>query len=131
MRLQLLERTILKLFEWLLELSQIYVEMVRIIPQENQKMTSYLFSFLEIFQLIYIYTYIYIEVPSLNAEKLHAVLKEHGSIRALLGMTRSGNNEVIAQVARGLANFAKCESRRIMKGTINHLFHCDYTVQPS
>ncbi|KAH6838263.1 Armadillo/beta-catenin repeat family protein / kinesin motor family protein [Perilla frutescens var. hirtella] len=49
-------------------------------------------------------------------EKLHAVLKEDGSIRALLGMTRSGNTEVIAQVARGLANFSKCESRRIMKG---------------
>lgn len=55
-----------------------------------------------------------------DAEKLHTVLKEDGSIRALLGMTRSGNTEVIAQVARGMANFAKCESRRIMKGIINH-----------
>ncbi|XP_047966592.1 kinesin-like protein KIN-UC [Salvia hispanica] len=49
-------------------------------------------------------------------EKLHMVLKEDGSIRALLGMTRLGNTEVVAQVARGLANFSKCESRRIMKG---------------
>ncbi|KAL1553200.1 kinesin-like protein KIN-UC [Salvia divinorum] len=49
-------------------------------------------------------------------EKLHTVLKEDGSIRALLGMTRLGNTEVVAQVARGLANFSKCESRRIMKG---------------
>lgn len=65
-----------------------------------------------------LYLHINVEVHSLNAEKLHAVLKEDGSIRALLGMTRSGNNEVIAQVARGLANFAKCESRRIMKGII-------------
>lgn len=58
-----------------------------------------------------------------NAEKLHVVLKEDGSIRALLSMTRSGNTEVIAQVARGLANFAKCESRRIMKGIINHIVY--------
>ncbi|KAL0303386.1 UNVERIFIED_CONTAM: Kinesin-like protein KIN-UC [Sesamum radiatum] len=49
-------------------------------------------------------------------EKLHVVLKEDGAIKALLGMTRSGNADVIAQVARGLANFAKCESRRIMQG---------------
>ncbi|KAI3458936.1 hypothetical protein Pfo_015599 [Paulownia fortunei] len=49
-------------------------------------------------------------------EKLHVVLKEDGAIKALLGMTRSGNTDVIAQVARGLANFAKCESRRIMQG---------------
>lgn len=46
------------------------------------------------------------------------VLKEDGAIKALMGMTRSGNTDVIAQVARGLANFAKCESRRIMKGII-------------
>nr|GEX17005.1 armadillo repeat-containing kinesin-like protein 1 [Tanacetum cinerariifolium] len=31
-------------------------------------------------------------------------------------MVRSGNNDVIAQVARGLANFAKCESRAITQG---------------
>ncbi|KAL8538668.1 hypothetical protein ACS0TY_000616 [Phlomoides rotata] len=49
-------------------------------------------------------------------EKLHMVLKEDGAINALMRMTRSGNTDVIAQVARGLANFAKCESRRIMKG---------------
>ncbi|KAL0401794.1 UNVERIFIED_CONTAM: Kinesin-like protein KIN-UA [Sesamum latifolium] len=49
-------------------------------------------------------------------EKLHVVLKEDGAIKALLGMTRSGNADVVAQVARGLANFAKCESRRIMQG---------------
>ncbi|KAK6156341.1 hypothetical protein DH2020_010589 [Rehmannia glutinosa] len=48
-------------------------------------------------------------------EKLHVFLKEDGAIKALLGMTRSGNTDVIAQVARGLANFAKCESRRIVQ----------------
>ncbi|KAI7753065.1 hypothetical protein M8C21_016820 [Ambrosia artemisiifolia] len=49
-------------------------------------------------------------------EKLHLLLIEQGGIRALLGMVRSGNNDVIAQVARGIANFAKCESRAITQG---------------
>ncbi|KAI3791317.1 hypothetical protein L2E82_05065 [Cichorium intybus] len=40
-------------------------------------------------------------------EKLHLLLIEQGGVRALLGMVRSGNNDVIAQVARRLANFAK------------------------
>ncbi|KAK2634074.1 hypothetical protein Ddye_028866 [Dipteronia dyeriana] len=49
-------------------------------------------------------------------EKLHQMLKEDGAIKALLGMVGSGNSDVIAQVARGLANFAKCESRGIIQG---------------
>lgn len=49
-------------------------------------------------------------------EKLHMMLKEEGGIKALLGMVRSGNSDVIAQVARGVANFAKCESRGIIQG---------------
>ncbi|XP_047327112.1 kinesin-like protein KIN-UC isoform X2 [Impatiens glandulifera] len=49
-------------------------------------------------------------------EKLHVKLVEDGTIKSLLGMVRSGNNDVIAQVARGLANFSKCESRGIIKG---------------
>ncbi|XP_074358920.1 kinesin-like protein KIN-UC isoform X3 [Apium graveolens] len=49
-------------------------------------------------------------------EKLHFLLKEEGGIIALLGMVRSGNSDVIAQVARGIANFAKCESRGINQG---------------
>ncbi|PWA51413.1 armadillo repeat-containing kinesin-like protein 1 [Artemisia annua] len=55
-------------------------------------------------------------------EKLHLPLTEQGGIRALLGMVRSGNNDVIAQVARGLANFAKCESRAITQGLYNRIF---------
>ncbi|CAA0814440.1 Armadillo repeat-containing kinesin-like protein 3 [Striga hermonthica] len=54
-------------------------------------------------------------------EKLHPSLKEDGAVKSLLGMARSGNSDVIAQVARGLANFSKCESRKIMQGT-NKLF---------
>ncbi|GLT64241.1 hypothetical protein SLA2020_367470 [Shorea laevis] len=49
-------------------------------------------------------------------EKLLMVLKDDGGIKALLGMVRSGSSDVIAQVARGLANFAKCESRGIIQG---------------
>ncbi|TYH00078.1 hypothetical protein ES288_A10G246300v1 [Gossypium darwinii] len=49
-------------------------------------------------------------------EKLHTMLKEDGGIKAMLGMVRSGNNDVVAQVARGLANFAKCESRAMVQG---------------
>uniref|UniRef100_A0A0E0K8W9 Kinesin-like protein n=1 Tax=Oryza punctata TaxID=4537 RepID=A0A0E0K8W9_ORYPU len=49
-------------------------------------------------------------------EKLHVMLKQDGGIKALLGMFRTGHNEVIAQIARGMANFAKCESRVISQG---------------
>ncbi|CAK9159671.1 unnamed protein product [Ilex paraguariensis] len=49
-------------------------------------------------------------------EKLHVMLREDGGIKALLGMVRSGNIDVISQIARGLANFAKCESRGICQG---------------
>ncbi|CAL4920819.1 unnamed protein product [Urochloa decumbens] len=49
-------------------------------------------------------------------EKLHLMLKQDGGIKALLGMFRSGHIDVIAQIARGIANFAKCESRVISQG---------------
>ncbi|KAJ4834636.1 hypothetical protein Tsubulata_020203 [Turnera subulata] len=49
-------------------------------------------------------------------ERLHTMLKEDGGIKALLDIAGSGNTDVIAQVARGLANFAKCESRGILQG---------------
>lgn len=49
-------------------------------------------------------------------EKLHKMLKDDGGIKALLEMATSGSNDVIAQVARGMANFAKCESRGIVQG---------------
>ncbi|KAK3150511.1 hypothetical protein QOZ80_3AG0234120 [Eleusine coracana subsp. coracana] len=49
-------------------------------------------------------------------EKLHMMLKQDGGIKALLGMFRTGHSDVIAQIARGIANFAKCESRLISQG---------------
>lgn len=56
--------------------------------------------------------YVYYFFP----EKWHAMLKQDGGIKALLGMFQTGHNDVIAQIARGLANFAKCESRVISQG---------------
>ncbi|KAI8563623.1 hypothetical protein RHMOL_Rhmol03G0123900 [Rhododendron molle] len=51
-----------------------------------------------------------------GSEKLQLKLRDDGAIKALLRMVRSGDSGVIAQVARGIANFAKCESREIIQG---------------
>ncbi|TVU48335.1 hypothetical protein EJB05_07969, partial [Eragrostis curvula] len=56
-------------------------------------------------------------------EKLHFMLKQDGGIKALLGMFRTGHNDVIAQIARGIANFAKCESRVISQGMYFSIWH--------
>ncbi|KAL1217127.1 Kinesin-like protein KIN-UB [Cardamine amara subsp. amara] len=49
-------------------------------------------------------------------DKLQARLWSDGGIKALLGMVRCGHPDVLAQVARGIANFAKCESRATTQG---------------
>ncbi|EYU40548.1 hypothetical protein ABFS82_05G091500 [Erythranthe guttata] len=50
-------------------------------------------------------------------DKLQGKLRAEGGIRALLGMVRCKHPDVLAQVARGIANFAKCESRASTQGT--------------
>ncbi|KAK6947667.1 Armadillo [Dillenia turbinata] len=50
-------------------------------------------------------------------DKLQMKLRAEGGIKALLGMVRCGHPDVLAQVARGIANFAKCESRASTQGT--------------
>ncbi|KAL5552222.1 hypothetical protein UlMin_002398 [Ulmus minor] len=50
-------------------------------------------------------------------DKLQTKLRGEGGIKALLGMVRCGHPDVLAQVARGVANFAKCESRACTQGT--------------
>ncbi|XP_044486892.1 kinesin-like protein KIN-UA [Mangifera indica] len=50
-------------------------------------------------------------------DKLQLKLRAEGGIKALLGMVRCGHPDVLAQVARGIANFAKCESRASTQGT--------------
>ncbi|XP_074572689.1 kinesin-like protein KIN-UB [Curcuma longa] len=49
-------------------------------------------------------------------DKLQKRLSREGGIKALLGMVRCGHPDVLAQVARGIANFAKCESRASSQG---------------
>ncbi|KAJ6320501.1 hypothetical protein OIU78_015819 [Salix suchowensis] len=49
-------------------------------------------------------------------DKLQMKLRSEGGIRALLGMERCGHPDVLSQVARGIANFAKCESRSSTQG---------------
>ncbi|XAR54123.1 hypothetical protein NMG60_11029133 [Bertholletia excelsa] len=50
-------------------------------------------------------------------EKLQIRLRSDGGIRALLQMVRCRHPDVLSQVARGIANFAKCESRSSTHGT--------------
>lgn len=50
-------------------------------------------------------------------DKLQVKLRGEGGIKALLGMVRCRHPDVLAQVARGIANFAKCESRASTQGT--------------
>lgn len=53
-----------------------------------------------------------------QTEKFLKLLKEEEGIKGLLTMAQSGNIDIIAQVARGMANFAKCETREIMQGLL-------------
>lgn len=50
-------------------------------------------------------------------DKLQVKLRAEGGIRSLLGMVRCRHTDVLAQIARGIANFAKCESRGTTQGT--------------
>ncbi|GER57488.1 armadillo repeat kinesin 2 [Striga asiatica] len=49
-------------------------------------------------------------------DKLQTRLRSEGGIKALLGMVRCRHPDVISQIARGIANFAKCESRASSQG---------------
>ncbi|CAN4111740.1 unnamed protein product [Withania somnifera] len=49
-------------------------------------------------------------------DKLQMRLRSEGGIKALLGMVRCRHPDVLSQVARGIANFAKCESRASAQG---------------
>uniref|UniRef100_A0A5B7A188 Kinesin-like protein n=1 Tax=Davidia involucrata TaxID=16924 RepID=A0A5B7A188_DAVIN len=49
-------------------------------------------------------------------DKLQMKLRSEGGIKALLGMVKSRHPDVLSQVARGIANFAKCESRASTQG---------------
>ncbi|CAL5192556.1 unnamed protein product [Lathyrus oleraceus] len=49
-------------------------------------------------------------------DKILMTLRSQGGIKALLGIVRCGHPDVLSQVARGIANFAKCESRASNQG---------------
>ncbi|KAL3499469.1 hypothetical protein ACH5RR_038562 [Cinchona calisaya] len=51
-------------------------------------------------------------------DKLRMKLRGEGGIKALLGMVSCRHPDVLAQVARGIANFAKCESRAFTQGNM-------------
>ena len=55
-------------------------------------------------------------------------MRGEGGIKALLGMVRCGHPDVLAQVARGIANFAKCESRAATQGNVFMLILCGTVV---
>ncbi|KAB2634438.1 armadillo repeat-containing kinesin-like protein 2 [Pyrus ussuriensis x Pyrus communis] len=52
-------------------------------------------------------------------DKLQMKLRFEGGIKALLGIVRCGHPDVLSQVVRGIANFAKCESRACTQGIRN------------
>lgn len=64
----------------------------------------------------YVSNSLYIFLCFAQTEKFLKLLKEEEGIKGLLTMAQSGNIDIIAQVARGMANFAKCETREIMQG---------------
>lgn len=51
-------------------------------------------------------------------------LRSQGGIKALLGIVRCEHPDVLLQVARGIANFAKCESRASSQGLVS----CQYLI---
>jgi hypothetical protein len=51
-----------------------------------------------------------------GSDKLQIKLKEEHGIHALLGMVYSHHPHVLAKVAQGIANFAKCESQGAAQG---------------
>lgn len=64
----------------------------------------------------------------ISLDKLQTKLRGEGGIKALLGMVRCGHPDVLAQVARGIANFAKCESRASSQGILVTNFLLFYIV---
>ncbi|KAM1798813.1 hypothetical protein ACFX12_032846 [Malus domestica] len=52
-------------------------------------------------------------------DKLQMKLRSEGGIKALLEIVRCEHPDVLSQVARGIANFVKCESRACTQGIKN------------
>lgn len=80
---------------------------------------AYLFFFsLNHALLIFIFPFfLLVSLLLQSIDKLQMKLRSEGGIKALLGIVRCGHPDVLSQVARGIANFAKCESRGSTQGT--------------
>ncbi|KOM32623.1 hypothetical protein LR48_Vigan01g217900 [Vigna angularis] len=50
-------------------------------------------------------------------DKLQIKIRDEGGLKALLGMVRCRHPDVHTQIARAIANFAKCESKASTQGT--------------
>ena len=73
--------------------------------------------------LIFIFPFfLLVSLPLQSIDKLQKKLRSEGGIKALLGIVRCGHPDVLSQVARGIANFAKCESRGSTQGMSLNLF---------
>jgi kinesin family member 5 len=57
-----------------------------------------------------------------HPDKILMTLRSQGGIKALLGIVRCGHPDVLSQVARGIANFAKCESLASSQGLLSSSF---------
>lgn len=66
----------------------------------------------------YTASYLLTKITLRFSDKLQTKLRAEGGIKALLGMVRCRHPDVLAQVARGIANFAKCESRTSSQGRL-------------
>ena len=60
--------------------------------------------------------FLLVSLPLQSVDKLQMKLRSEGGIKALLGFVRCGHPDVLSQVARGIANFAKCKSRGSTQG---------------
>ena len=63
-----------------------------------------------IFIFFYMLCWYLFSLPLQSVEKLQMKLRSEGGIKALLGIVRCGHPDFLSQVARGIPNFAKCES---------------------
>ncbi|QCD81244.1 vacuolar protein 8 [Vigna unguiculata] len=86
---------ILRPFEWLLEHLVIFLEMIDIGGLAYKIFTS----------------------PENELNKLQIKIRDEGGLKTLLGMIRCRHPDVYTQVARAIANFAKCESKASTQGT--------------
>jgi len=58
----------------------------------------------------------------LYLDKLQIKIRDEGGLKTLLGMIRCRHPDVYTQVARAIANFAKCESKASTQGNNFYIY---------